>query len=289
MRSVVLKMLDIFEKNKIHATWATVGLLAFENLRTLSDFTRNLEITYANSAYSPYPVNEDKYGEIPFDILSALPEIQKILKTPGQELGSHTFGHYYTLENGQHADQFQKDLDAMRKVGDAFGHEFKSIIFPRNQINAEYLKKCSGEGLLAYRGNQQNKLWRNSAYAEESVVKRGKRFLDAYYKISQTAPVTMTSLEIKEGLVNIPASRFLRPHSGKKLLEKNKLKRIFQEMTAASANNEIYHLWWHPHNFAKNTDEHFRQLEEIIRHFKTLETKGFQSMNMMEIAAHVKK
>ena len=56
-------------------------------------------------------------------------------------------------------------------------------------------------------------------------------------------------------------------------------------MTYAAKNKEIYHLWWHPHNFGYNTTENLQYLNEIIIHYKSLETKyDFLSKSMNEIS-----
>ena len=55
-------------------------------------------------------------------------------------------------------------------------------------------------------------------------------------------------------------------------------------MTAAAKKNEIYHLWWHPHNFGNYPQESMLELKELISHFKSLESNyGFASVNMAEL------
>jgi hypothetical protein len=80
------------------------------------------------------------------------------------------------------------------------------------------------------------------------------------------------------------ASRFLRPYSNNKLLNGLKLKRIKSEMTFAAKNNEIYHLWWHPHNFGNNPGENIADLKEILNHYSGCNEKyGLQSVTMNEV------
>ena len=55
-------------------------------------------------------------------------------------------------------------------------------------------------------------------------------------------------------------------------------------MTSAAKNNEIYHLWWHPHNFGDNLKGNLKDLEELFIHFeKCKKDFGFKSLNMKEI------
>jgi len=285
VESVCLKMLHEFQQNEIHVSWAMVGLLAQESLQELQTNFKSRKSPYQIKNYSPFPLSQDKFTDIPYEIISGLNEAKSILQTEHQELSSHTFSHYYTLEEGQDISHFGEDLEDMSIVSEKLNTSFKSIVFPRNQINEDYLKACQEKGIIAFRGNQPNNYWSNSPYSKESLSKKGMRFLDAYYKVSNTQTSKIQDLAEISGLLNIPASRFFRPHSGKQLLEKRKIKRIKDEMTNAAKTGCLYHLWWHPHNFSNNTTLHFEQLAVIMEHFKNLKnTYGFKSLNMSEIA-----
>ena len=57
------------------------------------------------------------------------------------------------------------------------------------------------------------------------------------------------------------------------------------EMTYAAKNNELYHLWWHPHNFGVNINENMDNLVTLLKHYQLLHTKyGFASLTMKEAA-----
>ncbi|MGB8704912.1 MAG: polysaccharide deacetylase, partial [Gillisia sp.] len=61
------------------------------------------------------------------------------------------------------------------------------------------------------------------------------------------------------------------------------------EMSLAAKNNEIYHLWWHPHNFGENPKESLNDLRTILRHYKSLQKENnFQSVNMEELGSSIK-
>ena len=81
-------------------------------------------------------------------------------------------------------------------------------------------------------------------------------------------------LERKVGMLNVCASRMLRPYSPKlSFLEGLRLKRIKKEMTYAAKKGEMYHLWWHPHNFGANMEENLRFLESILQTYKSCNEK----------------
>ena len=61
-------------------------------------------------------------------------------------------------------------------------------------------------------------------------------------------------------------------------------------MTKAALNGEIYHLWWHPHNFGTHPDESLEDLKQLLIHFDNLRKKhGYSSLNMDDIGRLVKK
>jgi hypothetical protein len=57
-------------------------------------------------------------------------------------------------------------------------------------------------------------------------------------------------------------------------------------LDAAAESGQVYHLWWHPHNFGRWMPENLEFLESILRHFAVLrDEKGFSSWTMQEAAA----
>ena len=87
------------------------------------------------------------------------------------------------------------------------------------------------------------------------------------------------------GVLNIPASRMLRPYSKKlRLLEPLRLSRIKKELKYAAKHNEIYHIWWHPHNFGANMDKNMAILEEVLKCYSDCQKKyGMTSLTMNEV------
>jgi peptidoglycan/xylan/chitin deacetylase (PgdA/CDA1 family) len=283
-RYAVPKILELFENFNIHATWATVGFLFAKNLTQLNKFCPDLKPTYKNKFLSYYNLlDQNKIGineeNDPYHYGFTL--ISKILRTPNQELASHTFAHYYCNETGQTIDQFEADLTAAQLISkENFKTELKSLVFPRNQFNSEYLKVAIKKGILVVRSNPNVWFWRKTS-KWMSVA----RAFDTLVLISNSLVYKKESCEISDGLLLLPASRFLRPYSkNEKFLQRIKLNRVKKEMTKAAKNNEIYHLWWHPHNFGSSTKENLFYLEAILIHFSNLRNKyNFQSKSMLEM------
>src|SRR5688572_25767733 len=103
------RMLELFEEFGIAATWATVGLLFADSKATFDEFRPAVLPRYNNVELSPYAevFENSSAGN---SIHHAPHLIDIIKKTPGQEIGTHTFSHYYCLEDGQTAESFDADI-----------------------------------------------------------------------------------------------------------------------------------------------------------------------------------
>lgn len=291
-RAVIPKMLQLFEHHKVHVTWAGVGMLMHENKKTLVSNFPSLKPAYVHDELSAYRyietqgIGEDERDD-PFHYAFSL--VKMILETPYQELGSHTFAHYYCNEEGQTLEQFRADLKAAQKAASAYGVQLQSLVFPRNQFNDAYLKVCFEEGFTNVRSNPVDWFWKIDT-RNESMWKRLNRGLDAYFPVGSKNTFSLSALEVRPGFpVCIPASRLLRPYRPKELmLNQFKIKRILTEMEQAARLNEVYHLWWHPHNFGWYPEESLDGLKVILKHYQTLkQTYDMRSLSMGEIAARV--
>jgi hypothetical protein len=120
----------------------------------------------------------------------------------------------------------------------------------------------------------------------QSALIRATRLADSYLNL--TGHHTF-SIQETEGLVNIPASRFLRPYSSKlKSLDGLRLQRIRKSMTHAAMRGEAFHLWWHPHNFGVHLDENLFFLEAILKHYQQLhQSYSMHSKTMAAIAEEI--
>lgn len=283
---VVDRLLNLFEQYDIHCTWAVVGLLNFENLTDFLNTNSEVDFKYSNSNLSPFPLSTHNLNEFNNDSFLGKQDIDKIKSTTNQELASHTYSHFYCLEDGVDDIEFAKDVKLFKAKVSV---DVKSIVFPRNQIDKKCLKVCSKNGILAYRGNQLNRYWKNTAYTNEKLSKKIGRTIDAYFKITPDNLIDWESLKVKnEDLINIPASRFFKPAKFTSFIEKLKINRIKKQMLASAKQNKIYHLWWHPHNFTIKTEQNFNQLENLLIYYTQLKKEyNYQSLNMAEIAQKI--
>jgi hypothetical protein len=282
-RKSVICILRLFEQYNIHATWATVGYLFAKNKKQLLTFCPDNKPTYENKSLSSYPLIENRQigrdeVEDPFHYAPSL--IKEIIKTPNQELASHTFSHFYCNEKGQTQDQFKADIQAAQAIAECnFNIRLKSLVLPRNQFNPEYLNVVKENNINTVRSNPQVWFWNSHAKWTQFA-----RAFDTLLPISKTLTYELPHKCNKKPLL-LPASRFLRPYIRReKLIQSLKIKRIKNEMTNAAFREKCYHLWWHPHNFGKFTKENLVALEGLLKHYQRLHMKfDFQSSNMNEI------
>jgi len=280
-------LLALFRASEIHVTWATVGLLFCDDKRELLAALPERRPAYARPGLSPYDALAevgDSERDDPFHFAPSL--IRQIAATPHQEIGSHSFSHYYCLEAGQEPADFRADLEAaIRLTRTKLGLTPRSIVFPRNQVHAAYLAVCRDLGFSAYRGNLDTWLYRARADEDESHVRRAVRLVDAYVPLTGRNARPLTSAEA--GPRNVLASRYLRPYApGLRHLEPLRLRRIERDLRAAAVRGHVFHLWWHPHDFGIHLRENLAVLRHILACFGRLrEGYGMESLPLAEAGA----
>jgi hypothetical protein len=283
-RHAIPAMLDLFASREVSCTWATVGLLFCADKTELIDSFPRLRPNYREASLSPYADLADLGRDEESDPYRyGLSLLKHIAARPRQEIATHTFSHFYCLEEGGSIECFRSDLDAARAVAGRHGIKLTSIVFPRNQISLRHLRVCREAGLTAFRGNEH--AWFHAARrdSEQTRSMRAARLADSY--LSFVGPQVHCPTII-EGMVDVPSSRFLRPARGRGILEKLRLRRITSAMTAAARRGKIFHLWWHPHNFGLDIATNLAFLSSILDHFGTLHRRyGMRSMTMADVAA----
>lgn len=275
-------ILNLFQLYGVHATWGCVGLLYCNSSEEMNSMKPEIVPGYENQKLNNYSYFNN-INEVNFNLFSAKKELELIKKTPGQEIASHTFSHYYCVENGQTKEQFDTDIKKAISIALENGDKLSSIIFPRNQFNKKYGEILKSNGISFFRGNEKH-----FCYAprkrKKDLFRRAVRLLDAYINICGNHCYCLKGIE-EDGLLNIRSSRFLRPYSSTVcFLEKLRIQRIKKQMKYAAKRGQIFHLWWHPHNFGKNTENNMKILEEILNYYELLHKEyGMISMNMKEV------
>jgi peptidoglycan/xylan/chitin deacetylase (PgdA/CDA1 family) len=284
VRAAVPALLDIFAAEDVHATWAVVGLLLAETKRELLARLPPA-VPYARPALSPYAALidvGDSERDDPFHFAPSL--VRRIAATPAQEIGTHTFSHYYCLEPGQTAAHFRSDLGAAVGImREKLGLVPRSIVFPRNQVSAPHVAVCGEFRFRAYRGNQDAWAYRPRPDDGERIHRRALRLLDAYLPLINPPP---SATAPGPPPVNVAASRYLRPYIPLlRAAEPLRERRLARELAHAAHERRIFHLWWHPDDFGLHLGENLAVLRRFLDRFRALrEQTGMETLTMGEAA-----
>lgn len=276
-RKVVPKILQLFEKYGISCTWATVGMLFNESWDDWNQNIPDVLPEYKNKSLSAYNYGKAIQSKETEELCFAPDLIKQIKGTSGQEIGTHTYSHFYCLEPGQTIESFSADLVKSKEMAGKLGITLKSLVFPRNQYNREYLEVGKKIGLQTVRTNPEVWYWKNTQKdsIQQKIFRTGDAYMGRNNKSYKETP------QLLPAFFGQRASRLLRPNSNKNFLDRKRIERIKSEMSTAAKNKEVYHLWWHPHNFGGNPTKNLEDLELILRHYKVCKDKyGLESLNM---------
>lgn len=284
VHSVVPRLLELFGKYGVHATWATVGFLFHDNKKSLLGHLPQARPSYIKADYDPYTYIIQNELQPEYHFAPSL--VEMISNSRGQEVGTHTYCHFYTLERSTSAEEFRQDIKKAMQVASQRGIQIRSIVFPRNQYSKDHVYICEELGIKVYRGNEESGVYRPVSRENEKGSRRAVRFIDAYANVTGHH---CHRLPQKGTIINVPASRFLRPYDPRlSFLDGIKLRRIRNSLDFAAGKGMIFHLWWHPHNFGSHMDKNFEFLEKILIRYRHLHDNGkMESLNMFEIYSRV--
>ncbi|AOW20101.1 polysaccharide deacetylase family protein [Urechidicola croceus] len=295
VNKVIDRLLLLCDKYGVKITFATVGMLFANSKEELLKFNPKLIPSYTNQSLNPFNLIDSIGNEESEDKLHyAQSTINKIKHTGFHEIGTHTYSHYNCWAPGQTIEQFEEDIIAAKKIGKLLDIDVQSIVFPKNQVNTPYLNVCYKHGISSYRGTEESIIYDTKSKRKlkrriRSFI-RLARLIDGYTNLTGHNTYDVEKInKSKDSIVNLPSSRFLRPYFRKlKFLESLKIKRITKSMKYAAKNNQLYHLWWHPHNFGVDMDENFNNLEKIFQAYSLLNKDyGFESKTMTELTLNI--
>ena len=287
-REAVPQMLALFEEFGVRATWATVGLLFAKTRDEMRAFSPTLRPAYTNLALSPYAALEsDEIGrdeaKDPYHFAASL--IERIADTPGQEISTHTYSHFYCLEPGATSEAFAADLDAAIAIAEHAGHITRSIVFPRNQYADAHLKICTSRGLVSHRGNPSGFAYRSKNVSENNnTAARSWRLIDGIVPLSGHHTFALPP-RYPSHPQDVRASLFLRAGSKLPVYKPLHYAHIRRGMDRAARRGHMYHLWWHPHNAGRRTERFMNDLRGLLVHYRHLQDRyGMITRTMTECA-----
>lgn len=280
-RTAIPRLLDLFEEYGVSATWAVVGFLFAGSRADLERHRPRVLPRYADRALDPYDEAVGE-GEADDPLHYAPSLVAAIRERPGQEIGTHSYSHYYCAEPGQGREAFADDLRSAVAIAGRAGVELRSIVFPRNQVNPAYAGVLVDAGLHCYRGTGP------AALAGAGSGARGRRLLDAYLGRDARA-VPWESVRQPNGLHDVAASLFLRPWTPRwRRFDRLRRDRVVRGLREAASSGQIFHLWWHPHNFGAHPDQNLAFLREVLEAFAAYRDRGaLRSLSMRGVAGEL--
>lgn len=283
-RRALKGILDVLGRYGVKCTIGYVGGMNYTSVKDFKQVKVEKKPNYKRSIFSSYNSLLPHIGkELPEELFFCKDLLMELKENNNVELGSHTFSHYYCLEVGQTVDEFEADIKVAVSEATQQGIQLRTIIFPRNQVSIEYLEVCTRYGFTHYRGNLETYLYHSEQTPARMSLRRVLRLADTYINLS--GHNCFCKPEVIGGMINVPGSRFYRPYSSAlAMLEPLKVRRVKRSIEYAAKHGQIYHLWWHPHNFGLYTQKNLLQLEEICQFFKHMREKyGMESKFICEV------
>lgn len=230
---IVERLLELFGRYDVVATWAVVGRLMERAGATPAGFGDGVW-------YDPGLVERIRAA------------------SPVQEIGSHSYEHIYFNTVG--AEQAEADLAAAQRVHEAFGLPFTSFVYPRNGV--AHTAALSRHGIKVYRSVDQG-FHRTVARRLGSTGARAAHLLD---KFSPTTPALVRPIRHPDGIVELPSSLLFMSRNGVRRLVHPSLLRqkAIRGLRAAAKHGGMFHLWFHPSNFYYDLETQFRTFESIL-------------------------
>lgn len=260
---IVKRLILLFEKYNIPATWAIVGHLlekiekkcewSGDNLPH-PEYKRPIYKNETHDYFFQHPDKNNYSDSLWYDNQKLILQIKQ--SSACHEIASHSYAHIRYDEQNTNEQAICVDIANSQRVHTEEDLPYKSFVFPRNVEG--FHKQLQKAGLTHYRGNSYK--WYMFL---PQLLQRLGHFCD--YLIPST-PVSAPLLHFS-GLVNIRESMLLLGRNGlrKFITPSMMIKKVKNGIQKASNKKEIFHLWFHPSNFSYDTEKQFWIFEEILK------------------------
>lgn len=248
-RQDLRRLLELFDRYEIPATWAIVGHLMLDRCDQVGG-RPHPEITRPEYDWVP----GDWFARDPCTDAAAAPDwyapdlLPLIQATAVEhEIASHGFSHMMAGEAGCSRAAYDSELRAAVAAAADRGVRLRSIIHPRNSLG--HLDLLPEHGFVAYRGRRPT-----------MTATRWQRLVDLSVGSDRTAVRPMN-----EGQVwNLPATIMFtidpRPRTWRLWI-----RQVERRLDQAVRRRSMFHLWFHPHNLRDRPDQALAALDFLCR------------------------
>ena len=203
-KEALCEIVHLLEKYDMKCTIGYVGAMNYASLQELQMVNNTLIPSYLDISYASFASLLPHVGkELDVNLFLAHREVEILQVKANVELASHTYSHYYCLEEGQTIEDFENDVRMAKENAIKQGVNLVSIIFPRNQVNDDYLTICRKYGFTHFRGMLNSFLYKPSKTPFRYSPMGALRFLDTYLNISGNNTYTIEDTKNKE-LIDVP-------------------------------------------------------------------------------------
>ena len=266
--AITRRLIELFEKYNVPATWAIVGHLfergcTWDNDTPHPEYPRPIHKDEKRDWFAEHPPKNEYTDPLWFDVDNLVSDIAR--SPVGHELASHGYAHIMYGEDTTNREAVMADLANLGRVNRIHDVPFTSFVFPRNIEG--YHRMIKVNGFTAYRGVSPK--WND----RHTGSKRRLTNLLDYYLPSAVTFVPKVTIH---GLINIPDSMLLLGRNGprKLILPSVMVRKAKKGLKKAARRKEVFHLWFHPSNFSYDTETQFRIFEKILARAGTLRDKG---------------
>lgn len=256
-REVVRRLLALFERHRISATWAVVGHLFLERCNgggpvAHPEIPRPYAPWFSRDWYSLDP--RSSASEAP---LWYAPDLIRLLRqaSPTQEIASHSFAHLVFGDSGCSADAAAGDLAACEAAAGDWGLNLRSFVFPRNRVG--HLPLLPRYGFICYRGPDPT--WFEPL---PRPLRRAAHFLD---DLAGLPPPTVLP-QFRSGLWDLPGTMMWQGRDGPRRLLPlgSRVRKALAGLREAARRRRLFHLWFHPVNFVADREAQLAAFERVL-------------------------
>lgn len=269
-RRAVPELVRMLDERNLRATFAFVGHLLLERCergdgRPHPDMPRATPSWWRDDWYAFDPCTDEKrdpdwYGSSLLEAVRSSPT--------GHEVASHGFSHAVFDEgDGCSREVADAELRGARAAGAARGCDLVSLVYPQNVIG--HVDRLAAAGYRCFRAPDGGV---DQRAGPPGGAHRAARL--ARHVLASEPPVGVPRLV--HGVVEIPSSLPIVGGEGVRRFigRRARAERCRRGLDAAQREGAVFHLWTHPHAFARRAEVIYGALEETLDRVAAMRDAG---------------
>ncbi|HZZ27360.1 MAG TPA: polysaccharide deacetylase family protein [Pirellulales bacterium] len=289
MRDIVPRMLQILDRYRISATWATVGHLMLRPQDCPGGrFSYDLPSPRFSWFQGEWFAGIPRIGEQGWQWFYAPDLVEQIIESNTyQELGSHTFSHIDVGDPACSKELARAEFELCQTIARNWGRRLRSVVFPHNF--AGHLETLEEAGYDCYRTEAKDWYWLGLSQNGILRSRFARLFLQPLRYMDERLPVTPALPAAKRcgNLWEIPQSMFFPGFAGisKYISAASRVRRATLGLHRAAKLGRLFSFYTHPENFIHGGDQLLDAFDEICREAAELREAGKLDILTMEEAA----